>query len=356
MDELIGGDADVAHLFHGVVGQSGAGIYLVQDGMMVYTNPSFAAFFGTTPDRFIGRSLADVAPRQQRESLVAQFERRIAGTEPDDHFVIRTDLPGLGDRTIELHGTRIEYRGRPAVVGVGLDVTDRVRAHADLVESRAQLRQLMVAIETIQDEERNRMSLELHDVIGGMLTALKFDIARMRKRIQREAGAVDEAGLVAMTEELSHRTQEAIDVVRRLSDELRPALLEHLGLVASVEDEVRRFASRFDIDAEVTVPDEGLALDGEVELAAFRIVQEALTNVARHAQANRVTVAIAREPDGLRITVQDNGTGIDRASVPEGRIGLIGMGERARRIGASVTVEPVAGGGTLVDLRVPHAP
>ncbi|MDQ8701111.1 PAS domain-containing sensor histidine kinase [Streptomyces sp. LHD-70] len=355
MELLEDGDAaDIVQLFSGIVDQSGAGIYLIQDGVMQYVNRSFATFFGTTPDRLMGRGLADVAPPQQRETLVAQYEKRIAAEGPDDHFVVRTNLRSLGRRTIELHGTRVDYRQRPAVVGIGIDVTAREEAHAELVESRAQLRQLMSVVEAIQDKERGRIALELHDVIGGMLTALKFDLARLRMRIEntrdREMAGDEATCLLRLTGEITDLAQETIEAVRRLSDELRPSMLDHLGFHASIQDLAARFTARFRVDTTVDLPDERSELGPEAELEMLRIVQEALTNVARHAEASHVRVTLSQDQGTVRLEVADDGRGLPEAGTATTGLGLVGIRERARRVGGTVSIGNGPTGGVVIQV------
>ncbi|WP_158511366.1 PAS domain-containing sensor histidine kinase [Pseudonocardia dioxanivorans] len=349
-----GDAADIVQLFNGIVDQSGAGIYLIQDGVMQYVNRSFAAFFGTTPDRLMRRRLADVAPPQQRETLVAQYEKRIAAEGPVDHFVVRPHVRGLGHRTIELHGSQVDYRGRPAVVGIGIDVTEREQAHADLLESRAQLRQLVSMVEAIQDEERGRIALELHDVIGGMLTAVKFDLTRLRTRIENSGGMVaDEANcLLRLTGEVTDATQETIEAVRRLSDELRPHMLDHLGFHASIQDLATRFTARYRVETTVDLPGEPFELAPEVELELFRIVQEALTNVARHAEASHVRITLARDEDSIRLEAADDGRGFPEEGPAPTGLGLVGIRERARRVNGEVTIGNAPTGGLTIQVAV----
>ncbi|WP_241032095.1 PAS domain-containing sensor histidine kinase [Rhodococcus pseudokoreensis] len=348
---------NILQLFNGIVEQSVAGIYLLQDGVLQYVNNKFADLFDTKPDRMMGRSLVDLAPPDQKESLVAQYERRIEGTDPESHFIIRAALRKSGVRLIEIHGKRVEYRGQPAVVGVGIDVTDRERAHVELVRSRTQLQALMSEIETIQETERARIAMELHDDVGGILTALKFDVARLKRRIERLSGqsgqVVDTSDLLDLTLSVSELAQEAIDSARRISDELRPTALEHLGLFAAIRDYIDRFRIRFNIDCSLILPHSESAASSAVELDLFRIIQEALTNVARHADATKVRVSIAREGDRLDIAIEDNGRGLPVGDARNTGSGLIGIRERAHRVGAEFTIDNVETGGVRIELHAP---
>ncbi|MGU3586704.1 PAS domain-containing sensor histidine kinase [Rhodococcus sp. C26F] len=347
--------SSVAHLFHGIVDQSVAGIYLIQDGTMRYVNHRFAEFFGTTPERFMGRPLADVAPPLQRESLVLQYERRIRG-EDMPYFTIRTKVRDKGMRLIELHGNRVEYRGRPAVVGIAIDITEREEANAELIESRAQLRELMSTIETIQDVERTRIALELHDDIGGLLTALKFDVARIKRRLERMHGALSIESLdelSGLAEGINGIAQEAISSVRRISEELRPSAIAEVGLYAAIRDHVEKFSGRFGIDVRLELPADVSAGESTAELDLYRMIQEALTNVARHASADSVAIELRRAADTLILVIEDNGRGYQGAGDTGSGLGLVGLRERVRRLGGRVDIGNGAGGGARIEVRVP---
>lgn len=352
--------ANIAQLFHGIVEQSVAGIYLLQDGVMQYVNDKFADFFGTTPSRLMGRPLADIAPPEQRHSLVAQYERRIQGSDPESHFLIRADVRRRGPRLIEIHGRLVTYRNRSAVVGIGIDVTEREKALEDIEASRAQLRALMSAVETIQDTERAHIAMELHDDIGGLLTALKFDVARLRRRLtdSPDSGvrseSTDVAGLLQLTHEISGTAQEAIDAVRRISDELRPPVIDHLGMFDAIRDQAGKFQARYGIPCSVTVPQAESGADSAAERDLFRIIQEALTNVARHASATQVTIRLERDHDTLEVTIEDDGIGLPMSieDTTDG-LGLAGIRERARRIGGNAKIGNSATGGVRIEVRFP---
>lgn len=349
--------SNVAHLFHGIVDQSGAGIYLVQDRTIRYVNTRFSEFFDTTPQRLIGRTLDDIAPPQQRESLVSHFDKRISG-EPLPYFLIQTQLKGKGYRQIELHGNRVEYLGRPAVVGIAIDVTEREETHAELIESRAQLRELMSTIETIQDTERNRIALELHDDIGGLLTALKFDIARIRRRIESlksdGPATVDADELLELVDGFKEVAQEAISSVRRISEELRPSAIQELGLYDAIRDLVDKFTTRYGLESTLTLPGVASAAEPAAELDLFRMIQEALTNVARHAHATSIAVTLERDADALALSVADNGVGFPAApDDSRGGLGLVGVRERARRLGGTVQIGNGVDGGARISAWIP---
>ncbi|MFC9871778.1 PAS domain-containing sensor histidine kinase [Nocardia salmonicida] len=348
--------SNVAHLFHGIVDQNAAGIYLLQNGVMQYVNEQFAEFFGTKPHRFVGRSLADIAPPMQRERLVNHYEQRVKGMQLP-YFLVQTEIRNIGTRLIELHGNRVMYRGTPAVVGIAIDVTEREETHAELVESRAQLRTLMSTLENVQDAERTRIALELHDDLGGLLTALKFDIERVRRRLVRLRNEPDNAELIdelrQLNEDVKGAAQEAVSAVRRISEEIRPSSLHELGLYAALTDHVGKFETRYGICVSLELPCDGSRVEQSEEMNVFRMVQEALTNVARHAEATAVDVRLDRVLDDLVVSVEDNGRGYPLSTGRPTGLGLVGVRERARRLGGSVEIGNGSGGGARIEARVP---
>ncbi len=348
--------ASLAQLFHGIVDQSVAGIYLIQHERMHYVNNRYAELFGTVPERIVGRRVREITPPGQRDILMGHIRRRMLGQDSELHFVLKVSSRERGERLIEYHGTKVQYRDHPALVGVAIDVTERERAHEEVVRSRTQLRALMSDIETIQDRERARIALELHDVIGGILTALKFDIARLRRRFESadQSDAQTGADLMARTRDLNELAQEAIDAVRRLSEELRPRALEHLGLFAAIQELGAQFSGRYGIDCSVTVPAEPSAADSAAELDIYRIIQEALTNIARHASASRAAISLERTGDTLVTVIADDGRGLtDPAGVTGPGLGLFGIRERARRIGGTTAIGNGPLGGARIAVRAP---
>ncbi|WP_158716243.1 PAS domain-containing sensor histidine kinase [Blastococcus sp. Marseille-P5729] len=334
------GDAEgLARLFHGIVEQSVAGIYLIQDGVLSYVNATYAELFGTVPERLVGRPLAEVAPLEQRESLLAQYDRRISGSDPHSRFQIRTKVRG-SERIIEIHGSRVEYDGRPAVVGMGVDVTIREQA-------TERLRALNEVVETIQDRERQRIAMELHDDLGGTLPAIKFDLSRLARIASADERGTELAGLAADTVAL---VQQAIDATRRISNDLSPTGLIHLGLAEALRELGRAHEARYGVPVTVRIGEVPDALDDTMTRDLFRMTQELLTNVARHAAATRVRVQLDRDGQQLRLRVSDDGRGLP--DEPGEGFGLFGIAERARRNGGTFETSPAPGGGLLAEGRV----
>lgn len=231
--------------------------------------------------------------------------------------------------------------------GMSTDIEDRKSAEEQLAQRESQLRALSASVQSAREEERIRIAREIHDELGSALTSLRWDLESIRKTIP-------EPELPKLSSMLE-ATDTMIHIVRRIASDLRPAVLDVLGLEEAIEWQARQFETRTGIAVRYESSGAGLALDAAQSTAVFRIFQEALTNVLRHARATRVDVTVAEDTGSFRLVVADNGKGIaDEERVGENSIGLLGMQERAHLIGGVVDVTGVAGGGTTVTLRVPR--
>lgn len=220
---------------------------------------------------------------------------------------------------------------------------------AIVLERRAlddQLRALAARIEAIREDERTAIAREIHDELGQALTALKLDIGWLARRIQDEP-------LTRKLGEMSRMADEVLGSVRRISSDLRPGVLEHLGLHAAIEWQANEFERHTGIPCEVHSDIGDLDLERELATAVFRIFQEALTNVARHANAHRVEVEVQLAHGSLILEVADDGTGIPEVGPRDRTLGILGMGERARRLGGDCVVKRRTPRGTLVSVTIP---
>lgn len=226
-------------------------------------------------------------------------------------------------------------------------ITEKLRlATAELNNSREELRQLTRYQQTLREEEQKRIAREIHDELGQMLTGLKLDIHLLKKKVG--------AGMPTDLDELSSRVDETIVSVRRIASELRPSILDDFGLIPAIEWQAGEFESKSGIDCAFVCTDESVYLDGESEAAIFRIVQEALTNIARHARASAVCITVETSSEDLKVVVEDDGVGINMENVARSRsLGIIGMRERARLIGANLDIRARGAMGTVVELSVP---
>jgi signal transduction histidine kinase len=229
------------------------------------------------------------------------------------------------------------------------DRRERQRAEDKLRRSLDQLRALTTYLQFVREEERTRIAREVHDELGQALTGLKLDMSWLAMRVAKSARPV-QAKIKTMVDHID----ETIQTVRRIATELRPGILDSLGLVAALEWQANEFQSRTNIPCHVDAPVDDSQFEQQLATVFFRIYQETLTNIIRHAKATRVDVRLAEESGALVLTVKDNGRGISEEEIANTRsIGLIGMRERAMLIGGEITLQGAPGQGTTMTLRVP---
>jgi signal transduction histidine kinase len=217
------------------------------------------------------------------------------------------------------------------------------------VRSRAELRALAARLHTTREEERTRIAREIHDELGQALTALKLDLSWLETQEPRRS-----SGAYRLTDmSITARIDETMRVVRRIASELRPSVLDQLGLEAAVECLAQEARQRAGI--EVTLRTEEFpGLPEEVSSHAFRIIQEALTNVVRHSQATRASVSVRRAGEAIVLEVEDNGIGFVYQSLSGIRsLGLVGMRERALACGGTLTIRGNPGEGTVIVATLP---
>ncbi|QBE64860.1 sensor histidine kinase [Pseudoduganella lutea] len=234
--------------------------------------------------------------------------------------------------------------------GIMTNITESKLEQLEVRASRSRLAELTAHIEKVKEQERTRMAREIHDDLGGNLTAIKMALAMLAARLPEGDDVL--ARKAAYVDELADRT---IDAVHRITLDLRPSILD-FGLVAALEWQVKEFAAQAGLACTFHSNEKDVELDADQATALFRIVQEALTNIAKHAHASTVTVRLHSTRTHVGVKITDNGRGIrsaDRAK--PGSFGLRGMAERARALGGTLNLAHAPGGGTVVAIRIRRA-
>jgi PAS domain S-box-containing protein len=238
--------------------------------------------------------------------------------------------------------------------GASIDIEDRKQAEERLRATTKLLRALAARLQSAREEEGTRIAREIHDELGAALTSLKWELESFDKVISESGDQSQFQALREKIEGMLRLTETTISSVRRISTELRPSILDDLGLVEAIEWEAEQFQSRTGIICRYDCSLENLDLSQEQSTAVFRIFQEALTNVLRHAQATSVEITMKAEAGCLVLTIIDNGRGItENQKSGSQSLGLLGMQERAHLISAKVDVTGVQGKGTMIIVRVP---
>ncbi|MBS4098771.1 MAG: response regulator [Sulfuricella sp.] len=259
------------------------------------------------------------------------------------------EKPFHPDEVLARVHTHIELRRLQA--GLEKRVRERTADHRQAEEklhaSWLQLQELTEFLQTVREEERTRIAREIHDELGQALTALRIDLAWLRGKCGSEdSRTVDK---LAAAYNLVVKT---LDAVRRISEDLRPGMLDQLGLAAAIQHYVAKFSERTGIPCQLWLNREEFEIEDQLATALFRLVQEALTNVARHASARNAAVRIAEEHDAIHLSVEDDGCGL---APPTGKktFGLLGMRERAKMFGGTFEIESTPGAGTRIRVQFP---
>jgi PAS domain S-box-containing protein len=333
--------------YQAIIEQSLAGIYVLQDECFCYANAKFAGTAGYLPEEMIGRHVSEFVQPDFIEDVLRSYRRRLAGNPTSERFVSRARHKDGSTILVEIHGTRTIYKGRYAMAGISIDVTDRIRNEEELRRSREQLQQLAAYTTAKLEEQRRVFARDVHDELGGMLTALKMDVARVMRRVEGDE-------LNEMTRGLLELTQQTIDAVKRISEEVRPSALDHLELPLAITRDLETFTQRSGISHAIEASRAStLRLSPKRAAAIYRIFHEALTNVARHSQARAVHVALSVEEEHFVLDLRDDGRGFDVCATRDRSLGLLHMRERAREIGGSLRIEASPGAGTRLVLTAP---
>ena len=228
------------------------------------------------------------------------------------------------------------------------EIADRTGTEDEFRRSTEQLRELSARLQTVREEERTHVAREIHDELGQALTGLKMDVAWLQQHLDQPQPA-----LLEKTQAMSDLIDIIVQAVRRIATELRPGILD-LSLVATIEWQLQEFQTRSGIEGKLISAPEETTLDVDGATTVFRIFQEILTNVARHAQATRIEVSVEENATFLILRVQDNGRGMTESEIQSPKsIGLLGMRERARLRAGKIQFQGTPGQGTTVTVRVP---
>jgi two-component system sensor histidine kinase UhpB len=324
-------------------------------------SPQLAVMLGYDPSEieWIGAAWNSLIHPDDAPRAADALRAHIEGAAPDYQVEYRLRRKDGSWIWVLDHGRVVarDADGRPLrAAGTHRDITDAKAVQERLSESLEQLRALARRLQTVREEERAAISREVHDVLGQEMTGLKMDVAWLSSRLSRTETSADVEPLIQKLAAMAEHIDHTIQNIRRISTELRPAVLDALGLVPALEWQARDFANRTGIECDFLSDEEDIELDDERATAVFRIFQEALTNVARHARATKVTARLAMENGHLTLDVKDNGIGLSKSDLADQRsLGLLGMQERAMIFGGRVCVEGDPGAGTLVSLRIPLA-
>ncbi len=342
--------ATLRHRFQAVVELSPNAVWIAEADRVVFVNRACVALFAApSRESLIGRSIYSLLHPQSHQVVRQEVGRALeSGTMPPLLHERIERLDGKV-RDVEIALASLPDHGKTTLQMVLSDVTQRKHEALELARSRHALRGLSERLVEAREDERRRIARELHDDLGQRLTALKMELASLRQGL---AGRAAEGRIGAMLELLD----ETVASVRRIAADLRPLMLDDLGLNAAIEWLARDAARRMGVEVSVQLGEGDPPLDERASIALYRMVQEALTNVARHAHATEAHIEIRQVGDTLRLSVRDNGIGFpESATQKEGSFGLMGIRERAFMLGGQMEVDNPPGGGGRLTIRLPLA-
>lgn len=332
-------------------------IEVIQNGKYVYINPAGARMLGFEhPDEIIGMPVLDlVAPAFHYKAAERLAETDKGRSNPPAEFeLIRQDGTPI---LVESVSAPTWYQSRPATLIIGHDITNRKRAETLLVETQkdltiaqARLRELYRTLQEAREHERCRVAREIHDELGQNLTALQIEISLLKSIADMNQAPVAEK-LVSMEQLVNS----ALLSVQRISTELRPSVLDSLGLAAAVEWLAGDFKNRTRIECRARIEPEEIQVGANVATDLFRVLQECLTNVARHSRASWVRINLEQTQDATSLTVTDDGSGISdiQANSPAS-FGLQGIRERISALKGKVDIQGIPDEGTSINVTIPR--
>lgn len=325
------------------------------EGRFLFVSESYCKTFGKSQEELLSNKFLPLVHPDDRETTMKEMERLYS--HPHSCYIEQRALTVNGWRWFSWVDTMVfDENGNPIeIIGVGRDITEKKMAELALKESQKELkrseemlRSLTQKLEEIREEERSRIAMELHDELGQVLTAIKIDLnALIKKPPYKKDIPKRIAPVITLIED-------TIGSVRRISTELRPVVLDRLGLIAAIEWQVNETKKRLGIEFKTNFPSELPELSKEQEVAVFRTFQEIMTNIARHSKASEVNVSLRIDENRLKLIVKDNGVGfIPEIISKKGGFGLLGMRERIKSVGGFMELESKINLGTEIKIFIP---
>lgn len=321
-----------------------------ESGKILDANNAASEFYGYCLDRLRTMNINQINIASQNE-IKNRLNEAASGAQ--SHFLYSHKLKSGEIRNVEAYSSRIILRGEVVLFSIIHDITERVKAENEVIESREKLRALAAKLEQIKEEEKISLARELHDNLGQRLTGLKLDTAWLLRRINNPNND-EKDKIISRIGEMSNLIDEIINNVRRISSELRPNILDYMGLLPSLEWLLQDFNKKTETHISFTSDVKEFNVDKQTSTAVFRIFQEAITNIVRHSKATFVEMKIEQDDKNYFVKLMDNGVGFPEEKINDLKsLGIIGMKERALQIKSVLEISNRKEGGTIVSLTIP---
>lgn len=337
-------------LFSKVWGISADGMRLTNaEGSIVTVNDAYCKIVGLTKSELEGSNFSIVYKEENRHTFQAMYTADLKHNKIKPHFERESALWNGKKIWFSFSNSYLRLSSGVLVLSIIKDITERKKAEFELKESTMQLRNLASHLQSIREEERRMIAREIHDELGQVLTVLKIQISLLSNKLRKDQTEIKEK-IYSVSEVID----QTVETVQRITSKLRPGILDDLGLVPAIEWQAQDFESKTGIICDCELPPDDIELDQEKVTAVFRIFQEALTNVARHANANTVRVRLKTEGDVLMVRITDNGRGITEKEIADNNsLGLLGMKERAMLFNGEVKITGEPNKGSSVSVSIP---
>jgi PAS domain S-box-containing protein len=338
--------------YRALVDNASEAIIVVQGDIIKFANPRALQLFDYGEEKLCSRPFFDVIHVDDRRRFSKSYWTILRRSRQGAVVMGRILNKHTDVKWVRCSMVLIPWEGKPAVFALLQDITEQKSTQEELDKSRKQLQSLLAHLQCVRENERTRLAREIHDELGQVLTALKMDVSWLRSQLTNTKQPILDK-MVA----ISTLMDETINSVRRISTELRPGVLDDLGVEAAIEWQLQEFAKRSGIMCEVRCLPEHPPLSRDLSTVLFRIFQEAITNVARHAQATKVKVKLMTEPKDIVLQVIDNGKGITQGQISDPKsLGLVGMRERVNSFGGNMRITGYPNKGTTLTVSIPTKP
>ncbi len=341
--------------YRSLVELSPEAIIVHSEGKIMYANNSSVKYLcASGRDDLIGKSMADLVPVQYKEEIHLRVQKSKENHTYAEPLEMKFNTPEGKFIYLEAVGAPVKYLGKPAGQVIIRDITARKLYEEELKESREQMRSLAAHLREAREEERTRVAREIHDELGQYLTGLKMDISLLKEMIEESGEKINKPSLLEKIASASGLLDTTVRSVRKLSSDLRPAVLDNLGLCAAIEWQADEFQNRMGIRCDCYLTEEELDIPSEYMTDIFRIFQESLTNAAKHSKATRISIELRKENNYYILEIKDNGIGISEEDKTKlNTFGLLGIKERTLLFGGSAEITGIPGKGTTVSVKIP---
>ena len=322
------------------------GILRIKDGIILEVNNTWIREIGFSRPEVINQSIFKFGPLM-KDDVVEKIRQYLKTPKP--YITMEVSLFSKDGREVIANTSAVmfELDGEPCYLWVADDITKRKQAEEALRALSAKLR-------SAREEEGTRIAREIHDELGGILTGLKWDLEKIDNTLNTFGDCSELPVIRKRISGMTSQIETTISTVRRIASELRPGVLDDLGLIAAIEWQIEQFQLRSGLKCHWTTKTSEIEVSREKATAVFRILQEILTNVLRHAHADNLYVKVVRSKNYFELEVKDDGQGITESQIMNSQsLGLLGMRERALLVGGEVRIAGKQGSGTTVVVRVP---